>query len=115
FSQYFLNDSAETAAFVTDALETIGAPKTADICRRAIESAYPNGLPPTPEGISSLAAELQRTLSHDWRHSTPSSSGIRTTSRSCCTHTLLATLKNLEPCRTRARTNTVLKDASFVE
>jgi len=58
FSQYFLNSTAETAAFVADALETIGAPKTADICRRAIESAFPNGLPLSPEGISSLAAEL---------------------------------------------------------
>ena len=58
FSQYFLSATAETAAFVADALEAIGAPRTADICRRAIESAFPNGLPSTPEGISSLAAEL---------------------------------------------------------
>ncbi len=55
FAQYFLNSSAETAAFVADALETIGAPSTADICRRAIRSAFPDGLPSTPEGISSLA------------------------------------------------------------
>jgi len=58
FSQYFLSSSAETAAFVADALETIGAPKTADICRRAIKSAFPEGLPATPEVISSLAAEF---------------------------------------------------------
>src|SRR6185437_17005777 len=29
FSQYFSNDSAESASFVVQALETIGAPKTA--------------------------------------------------------------------------------------
>ena len=31
FSQYFLNSSCETASSVSEALETIGAPKTADI------------------------------------------------------------------------------------
>ena len=35
FSQYFLNSSAETAPFVAEALDTIGAPKIAQICRRA--------------------------------------------------------------------------------
>jgi hypothetical protein len=30
FSQYFVNDSAESASFVVEALETIGAPKTAN-------------------------------------------------------------------------------------
>ena len=39
FSQYFLNSSCETAPFVAEALDTIGAPRTADICRRAIVSA----------------------------------------------------------------------------
>jgi hypothetical protein len=39
FSQYFLNSSCETASFVGEALDTIGAPSTADICRRAIASA----------------------------------------------------------------------------
>jgi hypothetical protein len=58
FSQYFLNISSETAAFVANALETIGAPRTADICRRTVEAAFPDGLPPTPDGISSLAAEF---------------------------------------------------------
>src|SRR5258708_4119290 len=43
FAQYFLNSSAETAAFVGEALDTIGAPKTADICRRAINHAFPDG------------------------------------------------------------------------
>ena len=58
FSQYFLNNSSESAAFVANALETIGAPKTAEICRRAIETAFPDGLPPTSEEISSRAAEF---------------------------------------------------------
>jgi hypothetical protein len=34
FSQYFYNSSAESASFVVEALGTIGAPETADICRR---------------------------------------------------------------------------------
>src|SRR5580704_8503592 len=38
FSQYFLNSSAESASFVVEALETIGAPETAAICERAIAS-----------------------------------------------------------------------------
>jgi hypothetical protein len=58
FSQYFLNSSAESAAFVGQALETIGASKTADICRRATLAAFPNGLPATPEEISSTAADF---------------------------------------------------------
>ena len=58
FSQYFLNSSAETAAFVAEALDVIGAPGTADICRRAIMCAFPDGLPATPEAISSIAADL---------------------------------------------------------
>ena len=40
FSQYFLNQSCETAAFVAKALDTIVAPRTADICRRAIAIAF---------------------------------------------------------------------------
>ncbi len=58
FSQYFLNDSCETAVFVAKALDTIGAPRTADICRRAIATAFPAGLPPTPEAISTAAADF---------------------------------------------------------
>jgi Domain of unknown function (DUF4375) len=58
FSQYFLNDSCETAAFISEALETVGAPKTADICRRAIAAAFPAGLPENPEDISSAAADF---------------------------------------------------------
>jgi hypothetical protein len=55
FSQYFYNNIGD-AAFVAEALDAIGAPKTAEICRRAIETAFPHGLPSTPEGISSIAA-----------------------------------------------------------
>ncbi len=58
FSQYFLNDSCETATFVAEALGTIGAPQTADICRRAIAIAFPAGLPPTPQAISTAAADF---------------------------------------------------------
>ena len=58
FSQYFLNDSAETASFVAEALDSIGAPRTAEICRRAIICAFPAGLPDTPEGISAAAADF---------------------------------------------------------
>lgn len=58
FSQYFLNSSAETAGLLVEALGTIGAPKTAEICRRAIECAFPGGLPTTAEDISSLAAKF---------------------------------------------------------
>jgi Domain of unknown function (DUF4375) len=58
FSQYFVNESAESASFVVNALTTIGAPKTADICRRAILTAFPGGLPKTVEDIQSIAADF---------------------------------------------------------
>jgi hypothetical protein len=58
FSQYFLNDSCDTAVFVAKALDTIGAPRTGDICRRAIATAFPAGLPPTPKAISTAAADF---------------------------------------------------------
>jgi hypothetical protein len=58
FSQYFLNYSCETAAFVSEALETIGALKTADLCRRAIATAFPDGLPSTIEAIRAAATEF---------------------------------------------------------
>jgi len=58
FSQYFLNSSAETASFVAEALERIGAPRTADICRRAIAAAFPGGLPKSEEAIRSTAREF---------------------------------------------------------
>jgi hypothetical protein len=56
FAQYFVNSSCVTASFVAEALDTIGAPRTADICRRAIVRAFPAGLPSTPNDIS-MAAE----------------------------------------------------------
>jgi hypothetical protein len=62
FSQYFLNSSTETAAFVAEALDTIGAPRTAAICRRAVERAFPNGLPSTGSEISSAAADFSDEL-----------------------------------------------------
>jgi hypothetical protein len=58
FSQYFLNSSAESASFVVEALETIGAPQTAAICKRAIAAAFPDGLPQSEETIRSAAADF---------------------------------------------------------
>jgi hypothetical protein len=58
FSQYFVNSSAESAHFVVDALRMIGAPKTADICQRAIAVAFPAGLPEPEEAIRSAAADF---------------------------------------------------------
>jgi hypothetical protein len=47
FSTYFQNGNTETVVFVVEALNIIGAPQTAEICRRAIECAFPEGLPST--------------------------------------------------------------------
>jgi hypothetical protein len=58
FSQYFLNASAETAPFVVEALNAIGAPKTADICRRATATAFPSGLPRTVEQVQAAASDF---------------------------------------------------------
>jgi len=58
FPQYFQNSSAETAHFVVNALDTIGAPRTAQTCSRAIDRAFPEGLPSTPEEISAVAADF---------------------------------------------------------
>jgi len=58
FSQYFVNSSAGSAHFVADALRMIGAPKTADICERAIDTAFPAGLPKSEEAIRSAAADF---------------------------------------------------------
>jgi hypothetical protein len=59
FSQYFLSDfSCETVSFVAEALEIIGAPHTASICMRAIECAFPAGLPSTPNAISAAASDF---------------------------------------------------------
>jgi hypothetical protein len=58
FSQYFFNDSAESASFVVEALETIKAPNTASICGRAIAVAFPEGLPPTTENVRAAAGHF---------------------------------------------------------
>ena len=58
FSQYFLNSSSESATFVVEALETLGAPKTAHFCKRAIDTAFPDGLPKSVEAIRSAAASF---------------------------------------------------------
>jgi len=58
FAQYFPNSSSETAAFVAEALDTIGAPKASNICRRAIAAAFPRGLPGDSETISTMATEF---------------------------------------------------------
>jgi hypothetical protein len=58
FSQYFSNDSAGSASFVVQALETIGAPRTANICNRAVVTAFPGGLPTTVEAIRSVANDF---------------------------------------------------------
>jgi hypothetical protein len=58
FSQYFFNDSRESAPFVVEALETVGASKTAAICRRAIATAFPSGLPRESQAIRSAAADF---------------------------------------------------------
>ena len=62
FSHYFFNSSSDSVAFVVEALTSIGAPLTAELCKRAIESGFPNGLPPTPEEISLAAAEFDDTI-----------------------------------------------------
>lgn len=58
FSQYFFNYSGETAIFVVEALEMIGAQGTADICRRAIAAAFPEGLPSDWRAIRPLAVNF---------------------------------------------------------
>jgi len=62
FAQYFSNDSAESASFVVQALETIGAPRTASICNRAIVTAFPGGLPTTVETIRSVANKFSKEI-----------------------------------------------------
>ena len=58
FSQYLFNYSCETAEFVVEALETIAAPRTAEICKRAIAVAFPDGLPADSEAIRSAASDF---------------------------------------------------------
>jgi hypothetical protein len=58
FSQYFFSSSGESASFLVEALETVGAPKTADICKCAIAAAFPSGLPQSVEEIRSASADF---------------------------------------------------------
>jgi hypothetical protein len=53
-----LNSSNESAHFVVKALEIIDAPKTADICGRAIAAAFPDGLPQSEDEINSTAEDF---------------------------------------------------------
>lgn len=62
FVQYFENSSAETAPFVVYALESIGAFKASDICRRAIAVAFPEGMPPDGEAISDAASNFTQEI-----------------------------------------------------
>ena len=43
-------------------MDTIGAAKAADICRRAVDRAFPDGLPATANEISSAAADFSDEL-----------------------------------------------------
>ena len=65
FAQYFSNSSSESVPFVVQALETVGAKKAANICKLAIVSAFPAGLPQTPEAISSAASTLPETTEEE--------------------------------------------------
>lgn len=65
FAQYFANDSADFASFVAEALETIGAPKVAGICKRAIAAAFPAGLPADPEAINAAAGDFSDETLHE--------------------------------------------------
>jgi uncharacterized protein DUF4375 len=58
FWQYFFKDGNETAWFLVEALEIIGAPKTAEICKQAIATAFPAGLPETSEAIRSAVTDF---------------------------------------------------------
>lgn len=60
FSQYFCNFSAEPASFVVEAFQTIGAHNTANVCNRAINAAFPDGLPVTVEEIQSNAEHFPK-------------------------------------------------------
>lgn len=58
FSQYFFNFSGESSGFAVTALQTIHAMRTAEIVERAINAAFPGGLPADPKEIRSAAAEF---------------------------------------------------------
>ena len=50
---------------LTEACDAIGAARTADICRRAITTAFPAGLPSSSDAISAAAAEFSDELMED--------------------------------------------------
>ena len=58
FSQYFFNSSRETAGFAVEALKSVGAVQTAELCKQAIAVAFPNGLPADLGLIHSAAADF---------------------------------------------------------
>lgn len=58
FTQFFFNDSRETAGFVVEALKSIGALQTAEICRQALAIAFPFGLPADLGLIRAMAADF---------------------------------------------------------
>jgi hypothetical protein len=55
FQQFFLNSDAEVTEFLTLALKTVGAKHTAEICYRAIEIAFPMGIPSNTNEIASIS------------------------------------------------------------
>lgn len=65
FAQYFQNSSVETAWFVVDALNRIGAPQTAAICQRAIAAAFPDGIPEDPEAAASAVSQMPPTTADE--------------------------------------------------
>jgi len=58
FSQYFFNSSRETAGFVVETLRTVGALQTVVLCKQAIATAFPAGLPADLGLIRSAAADF---------------------------------------------------------
>lgn len=58
FLYYFASPAAEAAPFVLEALESIGAPQTAEIFKAAIEAVFPDGLPESAEAIQNRAKKL---------------------------------------------------------
>jgi hypothetical protein len=94
FSQYFLNSSCETAGFVIEAMDQIGAERTASICRRAIETAFPEGCRPIPKRSAALLPTFPKQLNQTWIRWTRSSSPVRTISPSYCLLSSPNTRKN---------------------
>lgn len=55
---YFSGQIAAAVPIIISALCAIGAPRTADILKRAIAAAFPNGLPDSAQKIQQQAEEL---------------------------------------------------------